>query len=183
MTGSSTGRPSPVGPQRTRSSRQKLWGWARDGALLLLIYAGVQVFQTRNAAAGVAPEISAVSTHGGGPVQLSSYRGKPVMLHFWATWCGVCKAEQDNVQALSRDVPVLTVASRSGGAAEVARYLSEQGLKVEALLDPQGLLASRFGVGAYPTTFFLDREGRVRHVTVGYTTALGMRARMWLAGL
>jgi hypothetical protein len=51
------------------------------------------------------------------------------------------------------------------------------------VLDEDGAVARRWGVKAYPTTFYLDAAGVIRHVEVGYTTTLGMRARLALAGL
>jgi peroxiredoxin len=119
----------------------------------------------------------------GETVSLADYRGKPVLLHFGATWCEVCKAEQHNIDAVTRDLPVLSVTSLSGSASDVAAVMGEGGRAQRMIVDEHGALAHRFGVRAYPTTFVIDREGMIRHVEVGYTTELGMRARMWLAAL
>ena len=131
---------------------------------------------------GKAPPLAG-SDLAGEPVSLAEYRGKPVLLHFWATWCGVCKVEQHNIDAVSRDLPVLSVASQSGGASEVATFVREHGIAPRVVVDEQSVLASRFGVQAFPASFVIDGEGEIRHVEVGYTTELGLRARMWLAGL
>ena len=76
---------------------------------------------------------------------------------------------------------MLSVASRSGGASEVAAYVREHGIVPRVVLDQDGSLAARFGVGAYPTTFVVDAGGEIQHAEVGYTTELGLRARVWLA--
>jgi thiol-disulfide isomerase/thioredoxin len=119
----------------------------------------------------------------GAAASLADYRGKPVLLHFWATWCGVCNAEQSSLDELSRDLPVLTVASQSGSASDVAAFVRERHVEPRVIADPSRELARRFGVTTYPTTFVIDAGGEIRHVEVGYTTELGLRARMWLAAL
>lgn len=116
-------------------------------------------------------------------VALSEASGEPVLVHFWATWCGVCRAEQGTIDALARDHRVITVASQSGGLGELGSYMSENTLSFTVVPDPRGQLASRWGVRAYPTSFVVGPDGSVRSVEVGYTTSLGLRARLWLAGV
>jgi peroxiredoxin len=157
----------------------KHWPWLRDFGLVVLVVLGVRVYQQRNLPSGAVPALSGVDL-AGEAVSLAEYRGKPMVLHFWATWCGVCSAEQHNIDAVARDVPMLAVASRSGSASTVAAYAREHAIVPRILLDPEGSLARRFGVSAYPTTFVIDADGEIRHAEVGYTTELGLRARVWL---
>ncbi len=156
------------------------WRWARDAGVFLLLFFAIRAYQQRDAPSGVAPELVGVTLKNQ-PVSLADYRGAPVVLHFWATWCGVCEAAQGNLNAVARELPVLSVASQSGKAPQVERYVREHGVVPTVVIDDSGALAKRFGVHAFPTTFVLDGEGRIRHVEVGYTTELGLRARMWLA--
>jgi thiol-disulfide isomerase/thioredoxin len=158
--------------------------WLGQLALALLILLGFRVYQQRNLPTGTAPEWSAVTDLAGNPVKLAEFRGAAVMLHFWASWCGVCKAEQHNVVAVAEDLPVVAVASRSGSAADVRAYLKQHPMPAKkVLVDPDGVLARRYQVSAFPTSFWLDGEGNIRHAEVGYTSELGMRLRMWLSGL
>jgi thiol-disulfide isomerase/thioredoxin len=109
--------------------------------------------------------------------------GRPSLVYFWATWCPVCAAEQGTISGLVEDHPVLTVAMQSGEAAEVAKHLAAEGLEWRTIADADGRLARRFGVAGVPAVFVLDGSGRIRFVARGYTTGLGLRARLWLAGL
>jgi thiol-disulfide isomerase/thioredoxin len=160
----------------------RYWPWLRDGGLALLLLLGVRAYQQRDIARGAAPPLVG-SDLSGRRLSLESYRGKPVLVHFWATWCRVCKAEQSNIDAVARELPVVSVASESGAASDVAAYVHAHAIAQPVILDRDGMLTKRFGVRAFPTTFVIDAAGRIRHVEVGYTTELGLRLRMWLARL
>jgi len=63
---------------------------------------------------------------------------KPYVLHFWATWCPVCRAEAANIDALARDAKVITVAVKSGGLDEIHNYMRENGLSFPVVNDQNG---------------------------------------------
>ena len=107
--------------------------------------------------------------------------GKPLLIHFWATWCPTCKLEASNIQRLSRHFNVLTVAVKSGSDADIQEYLNENNLDFEVINDTNGILASRFKVPAFPTTFILNAQGAIAFSEVGYTSSIGLFARMWWA--
>jgi thiol-disulfide isomerase/thioredoxin len=101
-----------------------------------------------------------------------------------ASWCGVCRMEDASIRALAEDHDVLVVASQSGDAAAVRRFAEEHDLDhLRIAVDQDGRLAEQLGISAFPTTIFVDREGRVSDAEVGYTSELGMRARLAWAGL
>lgn len=153
----------------------------RDALLVLVIVVGVRWWQAPRVDGEALPALDG-RTLAGQSVSLASGEG-PTVLHFWASWCGVCEAEASNVTAVARDARVITVASRSGSDADVAAYLQREGLSWTVVNDPGGQLAARYGVRAFPTTFVLDAEGKPVITEVGYTTTLGLRARIWFAGL
>ena len=161
------------------STSRRRWLW--ELVFLMSVVFAVRAYQQRKLPSGPAPALSGIALDGA-RVSLDDYRGRPVLLHFWATWCGVCRAEQSSIDALAADAAVLSVASQSGTVAEVADYVRVHGVKPRVIPDASGALAKRFGVSLFPTTFVLDGDGEIRHVEVGYTTELGLRARMWLAG-
>ncbi len=151
-----------------------------EALVLILAIVGIRAWTQRDLATGQAPAFES-QTLGGTPVSLADYRGEPLLVHFWATWCRVCRLEQDTIQAISRDWPVLTVALSSGDAASVGRYLSERQLSWTTIVDEHGELARLFGVRGVPTSFILGPDGEIRFREVGFTTNWGLRARLWFA--
>jgi cytochrome c biogenesis protein CcmG/thiol:disulfide interchange protein DsbE len=107
----------------------------------------------------------------GSQVALSDFRGQPVMLNFWATWCPPCRAEMpaiQNVAARYRDDDLVVLLINQGEeAATVREYQAGTSLVATVLLDPRGSVASAYRVRALPTTVFIDREGRIRAIALG----------------
>lgn len=162
---------------------KKKRSWRRiaiELAVILAVVLAFRAWQTRDAVQGMAPSLRGESAQGG---ELVLTKGEPTLVHFWATWCGVCRAEQGTIDDLAEDYRVITVASQSGSAEDIKRYFEREGVDFPTIVDPSGQIAKRWGVNAFPTTFVLDAEGKIRNVEVGYTTSLGLRARLWLAGL
>jgi len=107
--------------------------------------------------------------------------GKPLVLHFWATWCPTCKVEAANIESVSKNYNVLTIAVSSGSDEKVEAYMQEHELTFKVLNDTEGMWAKQFKVEAYPTTFIYDAKGELRFTEVGYTTTAGLLGRVKLA--
>jgi thiol-disulfide isomerase/thioredoxin len=162
---------TPARAERKLLRVRRAWsGWLGQIALVLAVMTVMHFWNVRHVAHGAAPSIVS-STLDGRPFSLASYRGKPALVHFWATWCGVCRAEEP------------TIATSSGSRVEISKALAERGLTMPVVSDPEGSLAADWGVGAFPTSFILGPDGRIRFVEVGYTSGIGLRARLWWAGL
>ncbi len=167
---------------RLQALRQRRWArWAIDLTVLAVIMAGAGWYQTRGLlASGTAPEAT-LHTLSGAPVALSSLRGAPTALVFWAPWCPVCKAESGNVSRVARwtggRARVVSVAAAFGDPSEVRGYVAEQGVDYPVLLGDDAVLRT-FHVDVFPTTYFLDAQGRVKGSVVGYSTTLGLLARL-----
>ncbi|HBU29842.1 MAG: hypothetical protein A2X71_10495 [Thiobacillus sp. GWE1_62_9] len=138
----------------------------------LLLASGAQAagFETR--AATPAPELKA-QDRAGATKTLADYRGKVVVLNFWASWCPPCLREMPSMERLRLKMagrPLAIVALDSAETTdEVNGFLSKMKLGFPILLDPDGSNTKRWKVFALPTTFLLDAEGHVRYVLTGPT--------------
>lgn len=110
---------------------------------------------------------------GGGRHRLSDYRGKVVMVNFWATWCTPCRAEMPSMERLKQyfqtsDLVILAV-NLGDSKREISRfYFSvDPPLTFTLLMDTQGSVSSLWPMRGLPMTFILDRSGQVTHISEG----------------
>jgi len=147
--------------------------------VILGLFLGIQAYLQRDMAQGQAPPLRA-SLLSGDRTVLADHAGEAVLLHFWATWCPVCRLEHGSIDRLAEDHQVITVAIQSGAEAEIRGFMDEHELDFPVIADPDGRLAARYGVKGVPASFFIDGDGRIAFRTRGYTTGWGLRARLWL---
>lgn len=146
--------------------------WLTMLALGVLCNAGGHAAGFEARASAPAPALEAQDLKGM-PKTLADYRGKVVLLNFWASWCPPCLREMPSMERLRQKMagrPLEIVALDSAEtAAEVSAYLSKMQLGFPILLDPEGSNTRRWKVFALPTSFLLDAEGKVRYVLTGPT--------------
>ena len=111
----------------------------------------------------------------GKDIDLSAYRGRVVLLNFWATWCAPCIREMPSLDMLherlgGKSFAVVAVSIDRMGYAKIAPFLRRiRVTKLHIYLDKTSTLYRKFGVQALPTTFVIDRQGRVRGYLEGPT--------------
>lgn len=102
----------------------------------------------------------------GNPVQLSDFRGKPVVLNFWASWCGPCKSEMPDFDAKAKELDgkvVFMMVNLTDGYQETvdsaSAFIQEQGYDFPVYYDTDLSAAQAYGVSSVPVTYFIDAEG------------------------
>jgi thiol-disulfide isomerase/thioredoxin len=145
--------------------------------------AGDGVASYVRAAARKAPFALAGKTLDGAPVDVASFRGGPVVVNVWGSWCAPCKAEQPLLERVaagtrSRGVHFLGVDIREPGRTAPRRHLAAFHVTYPSIYDPHARLLPRFPVPArtIPTTYVLDRQGRVAAYVYGGVDETGLRA-------
>ncbi len=110
-------------------------------------------------------------------IDFKSLKGKPTVIHFWATWCPICRFESSNLNPLSgeENINLITIAVKSKNLRD---FIEQNGLKYGVVDDSYGNLADKFNIEIFPTTLIYDSDGILRFSEVGYTTTVGLKTRL-----
>ncbi len=130
-----------------------------------------------------APDFT-LKTLDGQSVSLSDFKGKPVLINFFATWCGPCRAEMPDLQAAwqqykDQGLTVLAVnLTNQDTVSDVKAYVEQLSLTFPTVLDDTGGVASLYKVGPIPTSYFVDKNGLLSTVQVGAMSRQTMDQRI-----
>jgi len=180
----------PEQPVTTESNTKKLWqkNWFKN-LLWILVFLGVflslRPYMQGDVIHGQAPKMQVTSITGKIlDLQAFNQQGKPVLVHIWATWCPICSVSKGGVEEIAKDFAVINIATQSADDEQLLTYASENEMNPDFIVnDLEGKWLKTFGAKAVPADFIIDPQGNIAFVEVGFTTAWGLRLRLWWAGL
>ncbi len=116
----------------------------------------------------------------GGEMSLDQFKGKIVMLDFWATWCGPCRMTMPLLEKLQKEYPndlVLLAINLQESKDVVSDYVRKQGIDSRVLLDEEGSVGAVYGTESIPMQVLVDKNGIVRHVQIGFSPRMSSQLR------
>jgi len=120
-----------------------------------------------------APDFT-LTTLDGDTVSLGDLRGQVVLINFWATWCGPCRAEMPDIESVYnqyRDEGFVVLAVNDAEPEQIASaYVDELGLTFPVVMDPAREAQRLYQVRAFPTSFFIDEDGVIQEAIFGSMT-------------
>ncbi|MCK5634174.1 MAG: redoxin domain-containing protein [Anaerolineales bacterium] len=153
---------------------------SNNGVLSTAALGSTPSLAIETAVSKIAPEIGAQAPDfalrdlEGNDVRLSDYRGRTVLLTFWATWCGPCRLEmpefESRYQELKDEGLIVLGINFDEPEEDVRAFRDELGLSFPLLLDPGGSVQRLYRIRGYPSSIFVDPQGEVRIVHIGLIT-------------
>ncbi|WP_085815043.1 TlpA disulfide reductase family protein [Geoanaerobacter pelophilus] len=124
----------------------------------------------------------------GKQVQLSSLKGKVVLVNFWATWCPPCREEIPSMVKLNqvmqgKNFQMLAISVDEGGQQAVQEFFRQNGVSLPALFDTDGSVSRRYGTTGVPETFIVDGKGMIRKKVIGGVDWSAPEVLQYLEGL
>jgi cytochrome c biogenesis protein CcmG/thiol:disulfide interchange protein DsbE len=119
------------------------------------------------------------------PVRLADLRGTPVVINFWASWCVPCRKEAPELARFDRELrgrARLVGVDFQDATRDALAFVREFGWRFPNVRDPQGKFAARYGLAGLPTTYVIDREGRIARSLTGAQTYEQLRQAVEEAG-
>lgn len=174
---------TPTGVRGAWRRLRRRWyvRWTLDLLLVAALLWGIGRFQARHLLDdGVEAPAFTLTDLDGATRSLADYRGRTVVLLFWAPWCTVCSLESDNwarIQSWRDDVQVLAVALAWEDRASVERFVGDDRGAYPVLLGDAAVQRA-YRVESFPTHYIVDRDGRVAWQGQGYTPTINLWLRL-----
>jgi thiol-disulfide isomerase/thioredoxin len=153
--------------------------WSIEIAVVVLIFLAIRAWQLQDHARGDAPVLALTSV---AQTQVSLTGETPVLVHFSASWCPICRMMQSSIEALAQDHQVVTVLVQMSDQ-EVSDWLREhpQIQAASIVRDDTGKLLQQFGGKALPMDVVIAPNGKIATSEQGLSSTMGLRMRLWLA--
>lgn len=162
--------------------------WVKNSLTVLIflsIFVLLRAFMQGDVIQGKAPALQ-VQTITGNTLNLQALtqQGQPVLIHIWATWCPICDLSKSGVESIAKDYPVINIATQSGSDTDLLAFAKANEMDPNIIVnDSTGQWMQIFGAKAVPADFIIAPNGEIAFVEVGFTSAWGLRLRLWWAQL
>jgi len=160
-------------------------GWKVPVALLAVLVVGLAAAELLSGSADKRPRRAApalpASALAGRPVTLAGLRGRPAIVHFWASWCGPCITEAPELASLPAQLgsrATLVGVDWSDSRSHAVAFVRKHHWRFPVLEDHNGKVGNRYRLAGLPTTFLLDSDGRIVKQLTGPQTARNLLARV-----
>ncbi len=115
-----------------------------------------------------------LKTYDGNTIRLSDYRGNPVVLNFFATWCPFCNNEMPRLQKIVNEkysnVKIIAIDDAFEDATTIEKWANEKGFEFPLLVDPDGKVKALYAIRSHPTTIYIDEKGIIKDKRYGSGT-------------
>ncbi|ARP40732.1 protein disulfide oxidoreductase [Vibrio syngnathi] len=180
---SSTTEDSAVKGETKKPSRLKKWGKELVSMILIVgvVSFAMDFYHSRSMPQGNAIPIVGQSIQGEDidAIELSK-NGKPVIVYFWATWCGACKFVSPTVNSFNDSHQVVSVALSSGPDERVQRYLEAKEYDFPVINDLSGSISKSWGIDVTPSIVII-KDGKISNIATGVTSPIGLWLRTYFA--
>lgn len=143
-----------------------------SAAAVIFVIFGIFMIGTTSVSAQEAPDFTLTDLEGN-EVSLSDFKGKVIIIDFWATWCGPCKMEIPSFIKLQEDyqddVVILGVSLDQGGPKAVVPFAKKMNINYPIVYGDGSVVQAYGGIRGIPTTFVVDRDFNIQRKYVGYT--------------
>ncbi len=170
-------------------SKKKIINWINQGLIFLAIFLAITWWQQKDmlqtSSDILAPSFSLVDMNGDVVQFDPAEQEQKTLVYFFAPWCGVCHASINNIESIKRSsdgkINFYAVVLDWRSKQEVETFLADHDLTMPILLGTRDT-SEKYKISAFPSYYVIDRSGILQSKDMGYTTELGMRVRLGLAG-
>ena len=159
------------------------WSLVFDALLILSVFLAVHAWQTRNLPVDEPVPETVLALLDGSGIRSALSPGETGIVYFFAPWCFYCRSSIGNLDDLVGEGHIAwgtVVALDYGDVDEVQAFIEDTGVNLPVLMGTRQTAAD-WGIRGFPTYFVIDAKGRISSRSVGYSTAVGMVVRNWMA--